>query len=100
MRHLLLALLVLGAGCDNDNDKMDMMNTGGGDGGVQITPSVSLVQPLTVFLGRTLDVHLAGYGTNWNDMTTIDFGAGVTVNKVTAASETGLTVNITIAETA
>src|SRR4051794_30728162 len=100
MQRLLLTLALVVAGCGDDSTAMDLGNTGGNDGGVQINPSVSLVSPSTVFLGRTLDVHLAGYGTMWNDSTKISFGDGVTVNKVTAGSETGLTVNITVADTA
>jgi hypothetical protein len=91
MNRTWLALLLVIAGCGNSNNN--------GDGGA-INPSVSLVSPSTVFLGRTVDVHLSGFGTAWTDSTTVDFGDGVTVNKVTAASDTGLTANITIASTA
>jgi Quinohemoprotein amine dehydrogenase, alpha subunit domain III len=69
----------------------------GCSGSANLTPSVSSISPAEVFLARTLDVHLAGFGTMWTDGTTVDFGQGIMVNHVTAASATGLVANITIA---
>jgi hypothetical protein len=69
---------------------------GGGNG----SPSVSAVSPDHGFLARTTDLDLSGYGTAWSASTTVDFGAGIKVNKVTAASTTGLQVNVTIDPTA
>jgi hypothetical protein len=82
---LFLAICLLGCGNDNNNNNQ-----------TQLTPSVSAVQPSTVYLGRTLDVHLSGFDTMWTDTTQLSLGDGITVNKVTAASPTGLTANITI----
>ncbi|HZS40920.1 MAG TPA: hypothetical protein VFF06_29000, partial [Polyangia bacterium] len=62
-----------------------------------LEPSVSSISPPLVFLARTVDVHLAGFATHWSDATTVDFGDGVTVNRVTAASATALTANVTVA---
>ncbi len=80
------------------------LGCGGGGGGNNnadgFSPSVSAIEPALVFLGRTRDVEVSGFATSWSDGTTIDFGAGVTVNKVTAASPTGIVANITIAPTA
>lgn len=87
-------VFTLAAACGSSN------NNNSPDGGTTITPSVSIAEPAVAFLGRTLDVHLAGFGTMWTDATTVDFGIGVKVNKVTAASDTGLTANITVADTA
>jgi hypothetical protein len=64
-------------------------------------PSVSAVFPTEAFLGHTLDVSIAGNGTSWTDATTVSFSdEKITVNKVTAASGTGLVVNVTIAANA
>jgi hypothetical protein len=89
MRRASLALTLLLAACGNDASNTPA-----------ITPSVSAIQPSTVYLGRTVDVHLSGFATMWMDGTTLSFGDGITVNKVTAGSPTGLTANITIATTA
>jgi hypothetical protein len=71
-----------------------------GDGGT-VTPSVSAVTPAYAFLGRTVDLTIAGNGTNWSSTTTVAFAnTGVKVNTVTAASVTGLLVNVTISATA
>jgi Bacterial pre-peptidase C-terminal domain/Quinohemoprotein amine dehydrogenase, alpha subunit domain III len=65
------------------------------------SPSVSAVTPSSAFLSRTVDLTIAGSGTSWDSSTTVAFAeAGVTVNKVTVASPTGLVVNITIGGTA
>jgi hypothetical protein len=45
-------------------------------------------------------VTISGYATSWTDKTTIDFGAGITVANVHAASPTALVADITIAKTA
>jgi hypothetical protein len=61
------------------------------------TPSVSSVTPPYAFLGRTVDLAIAGNGTSWSATTTVAFAEPeVKVNKVTAASPTGLLVNVTI----
>lgn len=84
MRWTCLFLAICAAGCNDNNNSS------------QLTPSVSAIQPSTVYLGRTLDVHLSGFDTMWTDTTQLSLGDGITVNKVTAASPTGLTANITI----
>ena len=62
------------------------------------TPSVSAVTPTSAFLGRTLDLTVSGSGTAWSDATTVQFSEPkIKVNKVTAASASGLVVNVTIA---
>jgi hypothetical protein len=61
------------------------------------TPSVSAVTPASAYLSRTVDLSIAGNGTNWSSSTTVAFAdPKVTVNKLTAASPTGLLVNVTI----
>lgn len=61
-------------------------------------PSVSAVTPSLGYLGRTIDLAVSGYGTAWAGDTTVSFSdPGIKVNSVTAGSETGLLVNITIA---
>jgi hypothetical protein len=91
MARRLIVTLLFFAACST-NDKVPT--------GPTLTPSVSAIEPSTVFLGRTLDVHLVGFDTAWTDQTKVSFGDGVTVNKVTAASATGLTCNVTIAASA
>ena len=60
------------------------------------TASVSAVSPTNAFLSRTIDVQIAGNGTEWADKTTVDFGDNIKVNKITVGSGTGLVANITI----
>ena len=61
------------------------------------TASVSAVTPSSAFVGRTLDLSVAGYGTSWSSKTTVAFAdTAIKVNKVTAASATGLVVNVTV----
>lgn len=53
-----------------------------------------------VFLERTVDITIAGFGTEFSDPQ-LDFGAAdITVNDITVASGTGLVANITIADDA
>lgn len=61
-------------------------------------PSISAVTPAMGYLGRTVDLVVSGYGTAWAGDTTVTFSdPKIQVNKVTAGSETGLLVNVTIA---
>ena len=60
------------------------------------SPSVSAITPAAGFLARTMNLEVAGYATMWSATTTVDFGMGIKVNKVTPASATGLLVNVTI----
>ncbi|MBI5534705.1 MAG: hypothetical protein HY898_18410 [Deltaproteobacteria bacterium] len=65
-------------------------------------PSISAIVPSSAFLGRTIDVVIAGNGTTFDaktDKTTVKFGDDVTVNNVTVASPTALLVNITVGNT-
>jgi hypothetical protein len=64
------------------------------------TASISDIQPSTAFLARTSHVTISGYATSWTDATTVDFGTGITVANVHAASPTALEADITIAKTA
>jgi hypothetical protein len=60
--------------------------------------SVSAITPPYAFLGRTVDLTIAGSGTSWDSKTTVAFSdPKITVNKVTVASASGLLVNITVA---
>src|SRR5262249_27235629 len=48
-------------------------------------------------LGRTVDLTIAGNGTSWSGTTQVAFAdSNVKVNKVTAASASGLVVNVTV----
>lgn len=59
-------------------------------------PSVSGIVPNRAFLARKLDVTISGFGTKFDAATTVDFGAGITVDKLTVASPTALVASITI----
>jgi hypothetical protein len=62
-----------------------------------VTPSVSVITPPYAFLDRTVDVTVAGSGTAWDSSATVGFAdSNIKVNAVTAASPTGLVVNITV----
>ncbi len=87
----------LGAGCTGAQGPMGKP----GEPGAQATPSVSAVSPPYAYLGRTVDLTIAGSGTSWSGSTTVAFGdPHVKVNKVTAASASGLLVNVTVGPTA
>src|SRR5579884_2296984 len=68
--------------------------------GASSTPSISDVQPSTAFLTRKAHVTISGYATSWTDATKVDFGAGITVSNVHAASPTALVADIAIDKTA
>jgi len=74
--------------------------TTGGDGGTEAPASVSNISPSLAFTGATLDVQLTGSATNWDASTTVDFGSDVKVNKITVASASSMTANITVSPTA
>ncbi len=64
------------------------------------TASVSGIEPSTGYLQRTAHVTISGYATSWTDSTTVDFGPGVTVSNVHAASPTALVADIAVDKTA
>jgi hypothetical protein len=72
----------------------------GVDGGTGVAPSVSGITPANAFLARSGEVTISGYGTKWTSATTVDFGADITVDKITVASPTALVVNFTVDSTA
>jgi hypothetical protein len=92
----LLGVVVLGCTGSQGpqgNPGADGVNGKDGSG----SPSVSAVTPAYAFLGRTVDVTIAGSGTSWSGSTQVAFAdPKVKVNKVTAASATGLLVNVTV----
>jgi hypothetical protein len=98
-RTLLLCASILAVcGCDGamgpagtKGDRGDPGTDGVGD------PSISAVTPSGGYLGRTIDIVVSGQGTAWAGDTTVSFSdPSIQVNSVTAASETGLLVNVTI----
>jgi hypothetical protein len=72
----------------------------GSSTGNNATPSVSNVQPASAFLARSAHVTISGYATSWTDSTKVDFGAGVTVSNVHAASPTALVADLAIDKSA
>lgn len=59
-------------------------------------PQVLGVFPSTVKLGATTTVSIFGANVAWGPGVTVDLGAGVTVNTVTAISDTELEANVTV----
>jgi hypothetical protein len=64
------------------------------------TASISAVIPNHAFVERTINVTVSGYATSWTDATTLDFGTGITVKSVHAASPTSLVAEIEIGKAA
>jgi hypothetical protein len=62
-------------------------------------PSVSAIVPNAAFLARKVEVTISGYGTKWANPT-VDFGAGIKVDKIAVASPTALLVTISVDKTA
>lgn len=93
-----LSLLALFAGCGGDPQTGPQGPQGvpgpGGD------PSISGVEPRSVFLERTVDVTLSGYSTTWTDAAEVDFGAGINVAKKIVASSTSIIATIEITDAA
>ncbi len=59
--------------------------------------SVSAITPVKVFTGRKAELTVSGNGTSWSASTTVDFGSGITVDKLTVASPTSLVANVMVA---
>lgn len=72
----------------------------GSSTGANATPSISDIQPAGAFLARTAHITISGYATSWTDATTVDFGTGIKVANVHAASPTALVADITVDKTA
>jgi hypothetical protein len=66
----------------------------GGGGGDE--PTINGITPAQAFLGHSGEVSISGNGTNWTSVPTVDFGANVTVDKVTVATPTALVVDFTV----
>ncbi len=88
------------AGSNGMNGENGEAGAPGASGSATVNPSLSGITPERTFLSRTVDVTISGYGTNWSSSTTVDFGVGITVNKLTVASPTALIANITTKQTA
>jgi hypothetical protein len=69
----------------------------GAPSGGSEAPSVSAVVPGAAFLARAVDVTLSGAATAWTEKATVDFGAGITVAKLTVASPTALVASLVVA---
>ncbi len=66
----------------------------------EVGASIGAVAPLGIFLDRTSAVEISGVGTSWADGVKVDFGMGVTVDKVTVASPTSLVATVTVKDVA
>jgi hypothetical protein len=67
---------------------------------IQPLPRLTTVVPNSGQRGQTLTVTITGEFTNFNTASLVNFGAGITVSSVTAASATQLTANLNIAANA
>src|SRR5436309_15496999 len=102
LRGSLVALLVLCA-CGGKGETGPAGPAGAkGDTGPAggTTPSVSAITPLGVFTGRDFEIQVSGNNTKWSSSTAVNFGQGITVNKVVAASDTSLVVQVSVAANA
>ena len=97
MRLLAIAVIAL-VGCTGDAGPEGPEGPQGPNG--TGTPSLSAISPNHAFAARTVDVVISGDDTAFDAATTIDFGAGITVDKLTVVSVTQLAARITIDETA
>src|SRR6185369_7367228 len=97
MRRIAFALVAL-VGCTGDAGPEGPMGPQGPNG--TGTPSVSAITPNHAFPARSVDVVISGDDTAFDASTTVDFGAGITVDKLTVVSVTQLAAHITIDETA
>lgn len=59
------------------------------------SPSVSGIVPSQVFLARSAQVTISGYATHWTSATKVDFGPGIAVEDLVAASPTALVARVT-----
>lgn len=66
-----------------------------------VTPSIALLNPLSMFSARQGIVQIAGLGTHFTASSTVDFGdAGITTSQVVAVNETALRVTAVVSDTA
>jgi hypothetical protein len=61
-------------------------------------PSITGVSPAWVWLSRSQAITIGGYNTDWDDATSVDFGAGITVDDVVVASPTSLVATISVTD--
>jgi hypothetical protein len=108
LRGVLMTALVFGAiACGDDGTGTEGPPGGGGPEGPEgppgpsgnpDEPSIGGVSPAWSWLSRSATVTISGYNTDWDADTSVDFGAGVTVDGVTVASPTSIVAEITIEE--
>ncbi|MFT3838622.1 MAG: hypothetical protein QM723_16710 [Myxococcaceae bacterium] len=101
IRGLAVSMLVLCACTKGDAGPQGAQGPKGDTGPAGgTTASVSAITPLGVYAGRDYEIQVSGNNTAWTSSTTINFGAGITVNKVVSASATSLVAQITVSPTA
>jgi hypothetical protein len=70
--------------------------TGTGIFTVVSVPAISSVTPASGAQGQTENVTIAGVNAGWTGATTVNMGAGITINTTTLNNSNSITVNITI----
>lgn len=71
-----------------------------GKEGPSSDPSINAVIPGKVYLGRTVDVTISGFNTQWSDTTKVDFGDLIVVSNQIIASPTAIVATVDISPTA
>lgn len=93
--------LILVAGCAGPVGPQGPQGEAGPPGpGFEGAPSVSMVNPTWVVVGRSQTVQVSGFDTAWTSAAQVNFGNGVTVARVQAASKTALLVDLTVSGSA
>ena len=112
MNKTLLAVVVcVGfAGCGGSKGEMGAAGPAGptgsmgtmGTAGMDFVagPSISLVSPNKLVVGRATEVSISGFATKWTATAKVSFGAGVTVSNIRVASQTAIVADIAVDGTA
>jgi len=97
-----LVSTVLIVGCTAEAGPVGPQGPEGPDGpmGEGAVPSISLVSPLNLYLEYEDTLIVSGSSTQWNTNTTLDLGAGITVNRLTVASPSALVAMVEVDSTA
>lgn len=61
-----------------------------------LVPAIGLINPGDGVRGRTFDVEILGSNTNFQGLSQISFGSGITVNSRTVNSPVRITANVTV----
>lgn len=107
IRRLLVATALIALAACNNTGKTGPAGPAGPEGptgpqgpagpGYDAPVSISGISPRELAVGLSTSVTISGYATKWTDQAVVNFGAGITVTGVKAASGTALLATITVA---